>query len=154
MVKKDLMAFVAKVEDGKKFIRISDFYESNCTGEEFVAVSDEVLETLVTMKREEKRREEYDYRHLTAFGYDDTKASELLGITEVSPEQQFIKKAEIEDMKQAMKKLDKVSRRRFYEYYALGMKLWEIAEKDNVSETAVFYNIQNTLKKLRRWMSM
>lgn len=154
MVKKDLMAFVAKVEDGKKFIRISDFYENNCTGEELVAVSDEVLETLVAMKREEKRKAEDDYRHLTAFGFDDTKASELLGITENSPEQNFFKRAQIEDMKLAMKKLNETSRRRFYRYYALGMTLKQIAERDDVSEAAVFYNIQSTVKKLRRWMSM
>ena len=52
----------------------------------------------------------------------------------------------------AMRELDEVSIKRFYLYYAVGMKLKEIALMENVSIAAVHYNIKNTADRLRKIM--
>lgn len=150
MVKKDLMAFVAKVEDGKKFIRISDFYESNYTGEEFVAVSDDVLESLVAMKREEKRMAENDYRYLAAFGYDDAAIAEIEGKFVSSPEDTFLIEVEAERAREALAVLSPDIRRRIYMYFYDGMTTRQIAKAEGVSHNAVAKSIRIALKVLKK----
>ena len=54
----------AKREDNKNVIRISDYYIRNCSEQECVTVSDEVLEYLISARREERAQRQRDYRHL------------------------------------------------------------------------------------------
>lgn len=149
MVKKDIMAFVAKVEGGKKFIRISDFYESNCTGEEFVAVNDEVLETLVEMKRKEKRRAEDDYRHLAAFGFDDIVTAEMAGKFVGSVEETYIIESEAKRVRDALEILTPDIRRRVTMYFFDNMTTRQIAEAEGISHNAVAKSLRTALKVLK-----
>lgn len=150
MVKKDIMAFVAKVENGKMFIRISDFYENNCTGQEFAEVSEAVLETLVAMKREQKRVKEEDYRHLASFGFDDVKTSELAGKTAGSPEEIYLIEAEAKRVREALNVLPSDIRRRVCMYFYDGMTTRQIAKAEGISHNAVAKSIRTALKVLKK----
>ena len=54
----------AKLEDNKNVICISDYYINNCSEQECVTVSDEVLEYLISARRKERAQKQRDYRHL------------------------------------------------------------------------------------------
>ncbi len=152
MFKKDYKADLTKTTRGTYIIKVSEFYGTDFVGPEQVEVTEEVLDYLIAQKRIEKKKEVDDYRNIAAFGFDDVEAAEMLGIYEHSVEEKFFFKLEAEALYMAMRELDEVSVRRFYLYYAVGMKLKEIALMENVSVTAVHYNIKNTADKLRKIM--
>lgn len=152
MLKKDYKADLAKTERGTYVIKVSEFYGTDFVGPEQVEVTEEVLDYLIAQKRIEKKKEVEEYRNTVAFGFDDTEAAEMLGIFERSVEEKYFFKLEAEALYMAMRELDEVSIKRFYLYYAVGMKLKEIALMEDVSITAVHYNIKNTADKLRKIM--
>lgn len=152
MLKKDYKADLAKTASGTYIIKVSEFYGTDFVGPEQVEVTEDVLDYLIAQKRFEKKKEVEDYRNTAAFGFDDVEAAEMLGIFEPSVEEKFYFKLEVEALYMAMRELDEVSIKRFYLYYAVGMKLKEIALMENVSVTAVHYNIKNTAEKLRKLM--
>lgn len=152
MLKKDYKADLAKTARGTYIIKVSEFYGTDFVGPEQVEVTEEVLDYLISQKRIEKKKEVDDYRNTAAFGFDDVEAAEMLGIFERSVEEKYFFKLEAEALYMAMRELDEVSIKRFYLYYAVGMKLKEIALMENVSITAVHYNIKNTADRLRKIM--
>lgn len=152
MFKKDYKADLTKTTRGTYIIKVSEFYGTDFVGPEQVEVTEEVLDYLIAQKRIEKKKEIEDYRNTAAFGFDDVEAAEMLGIFERSVEEKYFFKLEAEALYMAMRELDEVSIKRFYLYYAVGMKLKEIALMEDVSITAVHYNIKNTADKLRKIM--
>ncbi len=152
MLKKDYKAALTKTAKGTYIIKVSEFYGTDFVGPEQVEVTEEVLDYLISQKRIEKKKEVDDYRNTAAFGFDDVEAAEMLGIFECSVEEKYFFKLEAEALYMAMRELDEVSIKRFYLYYAVGMKLKEIALMENVSITAVHYNIKNTADRLRKIM--
>lgn len=152
MFKKDYKADLTKTTRGTYIIKVSEFYGTDFVGPEQVEVTEEVLDYFIAQKRIEKKKEIEDYRNTAAFGFDDVEAAEMLGIFERSVEEKYFFKLEAEALYMAMRELDEVSIKRFYLYYAVGMKLKEIALMEDVSITAVHYNIKNTADKLRKIM--
>lgn len=152
MLKKDYKADLTKTATGTYIVKVSEFYGTDFVGPEQVEVTEEVLDYLISQKRIEKKKEVDDYRNIAAFGFDDVEAAEMLGIFERYVEEKYFFKLEAEALYMAMRELDEVSIKRFYLYYAVGMKLKEIALMENVSITAVHYNIKNTVDRLRKIM--
>lgn len=152
MLKKDYKADLAKTARGTYIIKVSEFYGTDFVGPKQVEVTEDVLDYLISQKRIEKKKEVDDYRNTAAFGLDDVEVAEMLGIFERSVEEKYFFKLEAEALYMAMRELDEVSIKRFYLYYAVGMKLKEIALMENVSITAVHYNIKNTADRLRKIM--
>ncbi len=152
MLKKDYKAGLVKTEKGTYIIKLSEFYGEDFVGAENVEVTEDVLDYIIAQKRVEKRKEIENYRKLAAFGFDDVEAAERLGKYESSVEEKYFSQLEIDALYMAMAEIDEVSIRRFYLYYAAGMKLKDIASMDDVSIAAVHYNIKNTAEKLRMIM--
>ncbi len=140
MAKKNYKAELKKTERGTYKIKMSEFYGTGYIGQE-AEVSEEVLDYLIAQKRHEKKKELDDYRNRSAYSFDENSA-----------EEKYFNKLENDLVGKAMNELDEVSLRRFYLYYAAEYKLKEIAEMENVSITAVYYNIKSTTKRLQKIM--
>lgn len=151
MEKKNYKAELKKTEKGTYIIKMSEFYGTGYTGQE-AEVSEEVLDYLIAQKRHEKKKELDDYRNRSAYSFDENSAGEIWGQYESSAEEKYFNKLENDLVGKAMNELDEVSLRRFNLYYAAEYKLKEIAEMENVSITAVYYNIKSTTKRLQKIM--
>lgn len=139
-----------KTAGSSTLIKLTDYYESNCSAEEYAEVSVEVLEFLQESRREDKKYEMRDYRHRTPFNYDEIKTSELGGAVTESAEDTLLRNYDAQDLYQAMDKLPPSARRRFYLYYAVGMTMERIAELEGVSHVAVVKSLRSSAKALQK----
>lgn len=150
MLKKDNKEYSVKSDNGNNLIKITDFYAHNCTEQEYVEVNDEVLEFLVQKKREEKKLEMRDYRHLAPFGFDEIETAEMHSIYEKSAEDSYFAELQSMELYEAMGKLKLVFRRRFYLYHVDGLTMEEIAKMEGVSRIAISKSLKKTAEELRR----
>lgn len=139
----------AKREDNKNVIRISDYYIRNCSEQECVTVSDEVLEYLISARREERAQRQRDYRHLAPFGLDEVYLAELCGIFDKSAEECFFDDQISQKLRQALNEIDPIFRRRFYFYHVVGMTMEEIGKLEGVSHSAISKSLGKIAEQLR-----
>ena len=140
----------AKREDNKNVIRISDYYIRNCSEQECVTVSDEVLEYLISARREERAQRQRDYRHLAPFGLDEVYLAELCGISDKSAEECFFDDQISQKLHQALNEIDLIFRRRFYFYHVVGMTMEEIGKPEGVSHSAISKSLGKSAEQLRK----
>lgn len=152
MSRKSKVYFV-KVGENQNLIRVSDFYKKNCSEQKYLIVKDDVLTYLINKKREEKKREQRDYRNLVPFGLDETYLGELCGIYVKSAEDSFMDMEASRMLRNAMREVNPAFGRRFYLYYAVGMTMDKIGELDGVSHSAVSRSIKKTSDQLKELLS-
>ena len=153
MLIKDYKAALTKTDKGTYIIKVSDFYKENCGYQDYIEVSEELLDYLIAQRRAEKRMAVKDYRNLVAFNYDDEKMAEMCGKYTESPDDIYIRNLENQELLDALHQLDEATEKRFWLYYGEKLKLKEIAEIEGVSAAAIYYSLKNALEKLRKIMS-
>lgn len=153
MLKKDYKAELNKTESGKYVIKVSDFYKESCNNDEFVEVSEEVLDYLIEQRRLEKKCAMRDYRHLAAFELKEVEIGELCGIVSESVEETVMRNYEVKKLYKAIETLDNDSRKRFFLYYEYCHTLKEIAKTERVDRTTVGRRLERTLATLRKILS-
>ncbi len=133
----------------KETVRISTamFYGKSFSGAEYVEVSREVYNYLVTQKRKEKRAEMRHYRHIAAFGYNDEKMAGMCGKFQQSLEDEYIEELDYKKFCAAFKALFEKHRKRLYLYFYCGLTYERIGERENTSEAAIRSSLKTALKK-------
>lgn len=129
---------------------LKDFYEYNCTEQQTVEVSDEILQLLQEFKREDKRQEMWNYRHRTPFSIEvieDYIADETVDI-----DGGYIRRIDEELLCRAVGKLNPINFRRLRMYFFEVKTMAQIAEIENVSHIAVSKSIKRALLQLRKEM--
>ncbi len=129
----------AKCEEKKNIICLSDYYPNNCSAQEYVEVSDEVLEAYEMFHRESNKQTVSDYRHINPIGFDENIFGEMFGAFETSIDNMVIDQIWFE---QLIKPYGEIVFKRATLYFIDGLSTREIAEIDNVSHTAVVKSIR------------
>lgn len=136
-----------KSEEKKNIIRLSDYYPNNCSEQEYVEVSNEVLEAYKVFGRENNKQTVSDYRHIAPIGFDENIFGEMFGAYEASIDENVINQLWFE---QLLKPYGEIILKRAVLYFIDGLSTREIAEIDDVSHTAVVKSIslvKNIVKK-------
>lgn len=134
-------------------IRLSDFYKDYCGTPEYVEVSDEVLTFLIESKREEKKIQMRDYRHLASFSFKEKEMAEISGVYEPSTEEILMKAYIFSALHEAIDSLNPTSRRRIILYYFDNLSIKCIAQIEGVTPAAIRQNLEVSISILRKKLS-
>lgn len=133
-------------------IRIKDFYKDAVGEAEYAYVSREVYEALAdTFRRQAHAEEMRDLRHTTPDGYTEGETEERMMDQGISPEDEAIRRMEIETLQEAMQSLTQIQRERLHLYFFEGMTIREIAEKQGVNRNAVWKSLQKILEHMKKF---
>ncbi len=150
--KEELKIKYTKTPTGN-LIRVADYYPNPCGTEEYVEVSDAVLEYLAKCQSCSYREHSSDTRNIHPFAFDETLTGEVYGIFEQGADEAYWKRIQAYLLYAAMQKISPQKARRFYLYYAVNLTAKEIAAMEGVSKMAVSKSIRTTRKRLRRLLS-
>ena len=133
-------------------INLKDFYDW-CKEDEFVEVTDEMLETMKTADRQEAAYKRRMYRHKAQYSLDCNDGIENAMIyRELSPEEIYLWKEKIECLCIALNSLPEIQGRRVDAYYLEGLNFRQIAAREGVSQGAVSDSVKIALKKMRKML--
>ncbi|MCM1059852.1 MAG: hypothetical protein NC452_06125 [Eubacterium sp.] len=129
----------AKCEENKNIIRLSDYYPNNCSEQEYVEVSDEILEAYKSFDETDKRLHNWDRNHRKKMSFDEIYLGEVLEINTESHENTVIGKIAVENFAELC---GETVFRRSIKYYLFKKTLNDIAEEEQVSISAVYKSIK------------
>lgn len=129
----------AKREENKNIIRLSDYYPNNCSEQEYVEVSDEILEAYKLFDETDKRLHNWDRNHRKKMVFDEIYLGEVLEINTESHENTVIGKIAVENFAELC---GETVFRRSIKYYLFKKTLNDIAEEEQVSISAVYKSIK------------
>lgn len=132
-----------------KKINLRDFYPDKYSQDEYIAVSNEVLDALMEAKRKEEayRIRTLRYKAYYSLDYgDDIEKNSLF--VEPSAAAVFEKKLMSIQLHEAISKLPDKQARRIYAHFVFEMSKAHIARAEGVSKMAVCTSISRGLKKL------
>lgn len=128
-----------KCEENKNIIRISDYYPNNCSEQEYVEVSKEILDAYKSFDETDKKLHNWDRNHIKKIFFDETYFGEFLEICTESHEDAVIGKMAVESL---VSLCGKTVFRRSIQYYLFKKTLKDIAEEENVSISAIYKSIK------------
>jgi len=133
-------------------INLRDFYPW-CNKDEFVEVSDEMLETMKAADRQQEayRRRMYRYKAQYSLDCHDGIENDAL-YREPSPEEVYIWKENMEQLCAALNSLTEIQGRRVDAYYLEGLNYRQIAEREGVNPGSIMQSVKAGLKKMKRFM--
>lgn len=102
MADKEIKIIFSKTEDGMNRLVLSGIYENNCSAEETVVVSDEVLEVFENARREQEKRRSFERRHKIKKIYlgNDEDFDSKLGLVKDAPDEIVQSDIYLEQLKQ------------------------------------------------------
>ncbi|MBQ8514205.1 MAG: hypothetical protein IJ496_02300 [Ruminococcus sp.] len=138
---------IANAKNNGKLIRISDFYDDNCSEQEMVEVSDEVLMALQRFKKDDENLRKSDERHLAVgLRYDnDEYMAAAFGLYSESSAEGVELRIWLE---QALCDFSEVVVRRAMLYFIEGMSARAIAEMEGVHHSSITKSIEKTKRCL------
>ena len=149
MLKNNNASFV-NPEEAKNVICISDYYPNNCSEQEYVEVSQKILDTYAEFDEIDKKQYNWDRNHKKKIAFDEQYIGECLGICIESPEDTFIGKESVESL---VSLCGEIVFRRSIKYYLYKKTLKDIAQEENVSINAIRKSVkafERILKKMHR----
>lgn len=130
-------------------INLRDFYPW-CKKDEFVEITDEMLEAMKTADRQQEAYRRRTYRYKAQFSLDCNDGMENAVLNHSpSPEEIYIKKETARELFVAIEKLTKIQQRRLFAYYFEGLTFRRIAEMEGVSHGSITHSLKAVLKKLK-----
>ena len=135
-----------KLENGNNLVKVEDIYGFNNSDEEFVELTDEVLEALNQQKRYEEKYKKWEKRHRANdifLGTEDFSAS--LGLYEESFETESDISVLLEE---ALSAYSKAVLRVAKMYYLCGVSARKIAELENLHHSTVDQYLKYAKKSL------
>lgn len=150
MADKEIKIIFSKTEDGMNRLVLSGIYENNCSAEETVVVSDEVLEVFENARREQEKRRSFERRHKIKKIYlgNDEDFDSKLGLVQDAHDEIVQSDIYLEQLKQFF---DEKIYRRGILHYLQKFTECEIARIEGVSQNAVSKSIiafRKTIAKL------
>lgn len=139
MIKKDYKADYEKTDKGTYLIKMSDFYSDYKDEQEYIEVSEEVIDFLGECKRKDERYRDWIRRHRSGLRYDDEEFISKKGLycESISNE----KEAEI-FLEQALSKCSEKIIRRAKMYFLYGLSISDISKMETVCYTSVKGSIE------------
>lgn len=129
----------AKCEENKNVIRISDYYPDNCSEQEYVEVSKEILDAYKSFEEIDKRLHNWDRNHKKNIFFDEIYFGEFLEICIESHENAVIGKMAVESLASLC---GETVFRRAVKHYLFKDTLKNIAEEENASISAIYKSIK------------
>jgi DNA-directed RNA polymerase specialized sigma24 family protein len=128
-------------------IRISDYYSDNCSEQEMVEVSDEILMALQRFKKDDENLRKSDERHLAVgLRYDnDEYMAATFGLYSESSAESIELRIWLE---QVLCDFSQIVARRAMLYFLEGLSARAIAELEGVHHSSVTKSIEKTKKRL------
>ena len=118
----------------------------------FIEVTDEVAQVFLLADRQENNYHMRTYRHKAYYSLDCGDGIENDALhTEPSPEEIFIYKVSLEQLREALDHLPPIQARRVYAHYILGLKKVDIARAEGVNSGGVCASVKKGVKNLRRY---
>lgn len=130
-------------------INLRDFYPW-CNKDEFVEVSDEMLEAMKAADRQQEAYRRRMYRYKAQYSLDCHDGIENAALHhEPSPEQLLMQKEKMEQLCAALNSLTELQGRRVGAYYLEVLNFRQIAEREGAGPGAVAFSVKAGLKKVK-----
>ena len=130
-----------------KQVNLRELYPDAYDDDEYVDVSDEVYETLCEFERKEAAIARHKRRHEILCEVPVKYSNAASG---VPLDEQIILREQNRELNAAIDSLSAKQAARFHLHFGLGMSIREIAEQENVRESAVYNCLRRSIKNLRR----
>ena len=131
-------------------VNLRDFYPYHYSEDEYVEVSEAVMEELKADQRYHKSHRLRMYRNKSYYSLDCNDGIENAALyVEPSPESLYLWKEEIEELCAALNSLGEIQGRRVDAYYLEGLKYRQIAEREGVSPGSISTSVKAGLKKMK-----
>ena len=135
-------------------IRIKDFYKDAIGEPEYAYVTKEVYEVLAnSFRKEEHAREMMDRRYRIKDAYVEGETEEIAETMDNSLEDEVIRQMDIEILRRAIDTLTELQKKRLYLYFFEGMSFRQIGKKLGVSDMAIRYSIEVSIKKIKKFFN-
>ena len=121
--------------------------------DEFVDITDDMLEAMKAADRQEaayKRRAYYHKAHYSLDCGDGIENDALF--TVLLPDEIYEQKETVEHLHAALASLPDKQRQRIYAHYVLGMEKSEIARAEGVAENSIHAAIQSGLRNMKKYL--
>lgn len=151
MLYKDNKVEFVKVGENVNRVKLSSIYANNCSDQEYVIVDDEMLEYLIVSEQKENNKERRFRRHYVALPDDETAAAKMGAVTS-SVEEDFLSKADAEELKKLqaiISLLTSAQRRRIYKRFKENLSFEDIGRSEGVSASAIKRSCEIAFKKLK-----
>lgn len=153
-IKKANKLVYTRLGDNKNEVLLSSIYPNNCSAEEYVTVTDEVLEVLIAGEKRVANMARYAREHETAMPYDDAIEVKIPVVEEQysfdREEQEHQKKIFREELRVIFDQLTDKQRARVYLHIKYGMTFDAIAELEGIAQSTVQESCSNAYKKLKK----
>lgn len=150
--KRDQDKPLAKIDGYELFARNEAYYvrfsDSNHAIQEAKVTKNQFVAFLKSVARAKKEKNEQD-RHIEQSELTEATLQRRMTNKPLPLDERLIAEMEKERLRQAIKKLSKLSQERIYLYYFEKKTLEEIASKEGVDPSAVWRSIQRALDLLR-----
>ena len=153
-IKKDSKLVYTKLGENENLVLLSSIYPNNCSAEEYVTVTDEVLDVLLASERHISNIARYARDYESAMPYDDAigvnvpTTEEPYSLEQDEQEQQ--RRLYREELRFIFKQLTDKQRTRVYLHIKYGMTFRAIAELEGITQSTVQESCNNAYKKLKK----
>lgn len=157
-IKKDSKLVYTKLGKNENVVLLSSIYPNNCSAEEYVTVTDEVLEALLASDRHISNIARYARNNEAAMPYDDAIGVKVPTVEEQysfeRDEQEQQKKLYREELCVIFEQLTDKQRARVYLHIKYGMTFRAIAELEGITQSTVQESCSNAYKKLKKYRAI
>ena len=134
-------------------INLREYYPDSYTTDCFIAVPDEIAETLRHFKLEDEAYRIRTYRNKAYFSLDYGENIEReAALPSMSPDESYIAKIEKMLLYSALQQLPATQQRRIYAHFILGMTKAEIARAEGVHKSRITRSINAGIKELGKFL--
>lgn len=154
MITKDNAVNAKFIDKNTHIIKIKDYYPDDCSGHEYMEVSEELYLFLENERKRAEAEARQERRYIAPFGYDDEATSEINGVVSESVEDEFFSKRDWEQIKKVediISKLTPRQRSRLYMRIVKRLSFKEIGKSEGVSITSVEDSYEQSIAKLRKY---
>ena len=135
-----------RTETGKFCLKLSSVYETNCSEQKCVEISEEILQAYLEFDRADERLRNFRRRHINKFVTSDEALERNCTIEKFDEDYQLDRIV----VKQLKEKCGERTYIRAVLHYLYGMTIAEIAQIEKVSETAIDKSLKKVEKALAK----
>lgn len=142
------------VNNSTHIVRVKDYYPMDCSGQEFMEISDELYNDLEKNKKTEETRKRVERRRIAKIRFDDEGIGSINEIFSDSVEDEFFATRDIEqieEVKKIISTLTKCQRYRVYLRIVMQLSYKEISELEGVGITTVETSYEQGIEKLKKY---
>ena len=127
-------------EESKKVIRVSDYYPNNCSEQDYVEVSQEILDAYAEFEEIDDKIGNWDHNHRVNVYFNEEYFGHTWDVCVESPEESVIGKDSVESL---VFMCGEIAYRRSIKYFFYKKTLSEIAKEENVSVGAIYKSVKS-----------